>query len=68
MNERDYDRDNSIQANIREDRDLDNAWSTYLDDKTSAAADAVIEKDGFKSRATWMRHLIIGALRRRSMI
>ena len=66
--EREYARDNTIQANIREDRDLTCEVQTLLDRRTLAALDAVVDEENWVYRSSFVRHLITMALRQRGRI
>ena len=66
--ERDYAQDNTVQANIREDRDLDCEVQTMLDRQTLSALDKTVHEEGWKYRAPFIRSLIVSALKQRGRL
>ena len=68
MTEKELAQDNSIQANVSEDRDLDNRVVFWLDDRTLAALDGVTVDEGFRYRSAFIRSVIRGALIQRGKL
>ena len=61
--EKERSRDNRVQANIKEDRDLDHRIQFQADDAMKAALDRIYRKEGYGSRAAWIRAVLGGRLR-----
>ena len=66
--ERERAQDNTIQANIREDQDLDCAVQTMVDRRTLSALDKTVHAEGWERRAAFVRHLIVAALKQRGLL
>ena len=65
--ERDFN-DNTIQANLAQDRDLDCPVQTSVDRRTMSALDKTVHAEGWEHRAAFVRSLIVSALRQRGRI
>ena len=65
--ERDFN-DNTIQANLAEDRDLDCVVQTSVDRQTMSALDKTVHAEGWGHRAAFVRSLIVAALKQRGRL